>query len=88
MALSRLQSIPIEIQFYAFRELGPYDLLSLSHVSTYWRAFVLSDKRWAEWFSMIVNDEDDTLETCLTNFNVLDSFSKRCVGAAFQLIPI
>jgi hypothetical protein len=34
------------------KELGPSDLLALSHVSTYWRAFVLSDKRWTEWFAV------------------------------------
>ncbi|KAJ7636823.1 hypothetical protein FB45DRAFT_1056099 [Roridomyces roridus] len=77
MSLSRLNTAPIELQFMATKHLGPYDLLSLSHVSTYWRAFVLSDKRWAEWFSKITNNTDDSLETVLTNSNVLDAFSKR-----------
>jgi hypothetical protein len=46
-----LQRDPILIVFLA-KELGPSDLLALSHVSTYWRAFVLSDKRWSEWFAV------------------------------------
>lgn len=38
--------------FCVANDLGPSDLLALSHVSSYWRAFVLSDKRWAEWFTV------------------------------------
>ncbi|KAJ7669445.1 hypothetical protein DFH06DRAFT_1294220 [Mycena polygramma] len=76
MALARLSSIPIELQYLASAGLGPSDLLALSHVSTYWRAFVLSDKRWSEWFSLI-RTSDETLQECLTRFNVLDTVSKR-----------
>ncbi|KAJ7715296.1 hypothetical protein DFH07DRAFT_368297 [Mycena maculata] len=77
MALSRLATIPLELQEMASSELDPFDLLSLSHVSAYWRAFVLNDKRWAEWFSIITNTSDETLEEVLTRLNVLDMFPKR-----------
>ncbi|KAJ7889240.1 hypothetical protein B0H13DRAFT_2341582 [Mycena leptocephala] len=76
MALARLSSMPLELQYRASKELGPSDLLALSHVSTYWRAFVLSDKRWAEWSALIASS-DDTLEQVLTRFNILDMFPKR-----------
>ncbi|KAJ6470232.1 hypothetical protein C8R47DRAFT_1149082 [Mycena vitilis] len=88
MALARLSSIPIELQYLASAELGPSDLLALSHVSTYWRAFVLSDKRWSEWFSLI-RTSDETLQECLARFNILDTVSKRdpiCQGID-ELLP-
>ncbi|KAJ7863756.1 hypothetical protein B0H14DRAFT_3606711 [Mycena olivaceomarginata] len=77
MALARLSTIPLELQYLASKELGPSDLLALSHVSTYWRAFVLSDKRWTEWFASISSWSDETLEQCLTRLNILDKLSKR-----------
>ncbi|KAJ7770118.1 hypothetical protein B0H16DRAFT_1686129 [Mycena metata] len=77
MALARLVAAPLEIQYLTSNELGPSDLLALSHVSTYWRAFVLSDKRWAEWFNLITSFSEETFEACLTRFNITDSFSKR-----------
>ncbi|KAJ7034562.1 hypothetical protein C8F04DRAFT_1101363 [Mycena alexandri] len=77
MALARLVAAPLEIQYLASSELGPSDLLALSHVSTYWRAFVLSDKRWAEWFNLITSLSEETFEACLTRFNIIDLFSKR-----------
>ncbi|KAJ7512369.1 hypothetical protein B0H11DRAFT_2268431 [Mycena galericulata] len=78
MALSRLASILANSSLWP-KELDPYDLLALSHVSTYWRTFVLSDKRWAEWFAIIVNYSDESFEQCLTALNILDSFSKRAL---------
>ncbi|KAJ7096079.1 hypothetical protein C8R44DRAFT_860143 [Mycena epipterygia] len=83
MALARLASIPLELQSLASNELDPFDLLTLSHVSKYWRAFVLSDKRWNEWFNMIVSYEEESLEECLTRFNVLDMFAKRTLVYVF-----
>ncbi|KAJ7154568.1 hypothetical protein C8R46DRAFT_1356617 [Mycena filopes] len=77
MALARLVNAPLEIQYFASNELGPSDLLALSHVSSYWRAFVLSDKRWVEWFNIITSSTDETFEACLTRFNIMDSFAKR-----------
>ncbi|KAJ6599993.1 hypothetical protein DFH09DRAFT_1504423, partial [Mycena vulgaris] len=77
MALARLASIPLELQFLTSKELGPSDLLSLSHVSKYWRTFVLSDKRWAEWCNLIISSSGETLEECLARLNVLDLFAKR-----------
>ncbi|KAJ6469363.1 hypothetical protein C8R45DRAFT_1016805 [Mycena sanguinolenta] len=77
MALARLSSIPLELQYLASNDLGPSDLLALSQVSTYWRAFVLGDKRWAEWFTAIVSYSNETLEQCLTRFNILDKVTPR-----------
>lgn len=77
MALARLASIPLEIQFLASKELDPFDLLALSHASKYWRAFVLSDKRWGKWCNLIVSSSGISLEECLESLNVLDMFSKR-----------
>ncbi|KAJ7484288.1 hypothetical protein FB451DRAFT_1363839 [Mycena latifolia] len=77
MALARLASIPLELQYLTSNELGPFDLLALSHVSKYWRAFVLSDKRWVEWFNLIVSCSGESLEECLSRLNVLDMFAKR-----------
>ncbi|KAF8217638.1 hypothetical protein K438DRAFT_1925041 [Mycena galopus ATCC 62051] len=77
MALARLSKIPLELQYLVSKELGPSDLLALSQVSTYWRAFVLSDKRWVEWFAGIISYSDETLEHCLTRFNIVEEFSKR-----------
>ncbi|KAJ7655346.1 hypothetical protein B0H17DRAFT_1266140 [Mycena rosella] len=85
MALARLAKIPLELQFLTSKNLDPFDLLALSHVSKYWRAFVLSDKRWAEWLKLIVSASGESLEECLTRFNLLDTFAARslvyvCLG--------
>ncbi|KAJ7150873.1 hypothetical protein C8R43DRAFT_1127798 [Mycena crocata] len=76
MALARLSSIPLELQYLASKELDPFDLLTLSHVSQYWRAFVMDDKRWSEWFGLIVS-ADESLEECLARLNVSDVLPKR-----------
>ncbi|KAJ7245398.1 hypothetical protein B0H12DRAFT_786816 [Mycena haematopus] len=75
--MAKWTSIPLEIQYLATKYLGPTDLLALGQVSAYWRAFVLSDKRWPEWFATIVSYSDETLVQCLTRFNILDKVSKR-----------
>ncbi|KAF7338790.1 hypothetical protein MSAN_02201500 [Mycena sanguinolenta] len=77
MALARLSSIPLELQYLASKNLAPSDLLALGQVSTHWRAFVLSDKRWVEWFAAIVSYSNETLEQCLTRFNILDKVTPR-----------
>ncbi|KAK7059779.1 hypothetical protein R3P38DRAFT_3341351 [Favolaschia claudopus] len=77
MALARLSKISLELQYLVSTQLGPSDLLSLSHVSVYWRAFVLDDNRWAEWYSGIVSHSDESLQEFLARFNIPDVCSAR-----------
>ncbi|KAJ7696996.1 hypothetical protein B0H17DRAFT_1266727 [Mycena rosella] len=68
--------MPPELQLETYHT----DLLSLSHVSKFWRSFVLQDRRWATWFKMIVNPVTNTSpREFLARFKVLDAIPARAI---------
>jgi hypothetical protein len=49
VSLHTLQSTENNFSDYEF---DPLDLLSVSHVSKFWRSLALEDKRWDAWFDV------------------------------------
>ncbi|KAJ7631802.1 hypothetical protein B0H17DRAFT_535405 [Mycena rosella] len=78
MALACLAFMPPELQLLTYSEFHPQDLLSISHVSKFWRSLALEDKRWNEWFNLISTD-DETAEAFLSRYRVLDLIPKRAI---------
>ncbi|KAJ7916873.1 hypothetical protein B0H13DRAFT_2658116 [Mycena leptocephala] len=60
-------------------EFHPHDLLSISHVSKFWRSLVLEDRRWNEWFDLISTESEGTAEAFLSRYKVLTSIPKRAI---------
>ncbi|KAJ7493756.1 hypothetical protein FB451DRAFT_1551119, partial [Mycena latifolia] len=80
MSLSRLSSMPPELKLVTYYYLDHRDLLAVSHVSRFWRAVVLADKRWEAWFEMIINPVDKTsVRDSITRFKVSDVISPRAI---------
>ncbi|KAJ7747827.1 hypothetical protein B0H16DRAFT_1554735, partial [Mycena metata] len=80
MAPSRLESIPPELKLEIYSHFDYNDLLPLSHVSTFWRNLVLQDKRWNEWFEMIVNPATGkSARETMASFKLLDVIPKRTI---------
>ncbi|KAJ7649564.1 hypothetical protein DFH06DRAFT_1208512 [Mycena polygramma] len=79
MSLSRLAYIPPELKLLTYSEFHPHDLLSISHVSQFWRSLVLGDKRWTEWFNLLSTESEETAEAFLSRLKVLDLVSKRAI---------
>ncbi|KAJ7185256.1 hypothetical protein C8R46DRAFT_375406 [Mycena filopes] len=80
MALARLASMPAELKLETYYHLDFSDLLALSHVSRFWRAFVLGDRRWSTWFNMIVNPEtNERVEKILSRLQSTNIISARTI---------
>ncbi|KAJ7484937.1 hypothetical protein B0H11DRAFT_2019312 [Mycena galericulata] len=80
MDLSRLTSMPAELQLMTYYHFEYTDLLAVSYVSRFWRAVVLGDRRWAVWFEMITNpDSGERIRNSLARFNVLDAIVKHSI---------
>ncbi|KAK7036231.1 hypothetical protein R3P38DRAFT_2698431 [Favolaschia claudopus] len=78
MALSRVMRLPLELQFETYYHLDVTDLLAVSHISRYWRAIVLADRRWNTWFDMILDPNTKrTAREILAELQVMDSIPKR-----------
>ncbi|KAJ7114888.1 hypothetical protein C8R44DRAFT_225417 [Mycena epipterygia] len=56
------------------------DLLTVSHISQFWRSTVLEDKRWTQWFGMIVNPEtEESAHDFMSRFKLLDTIPARMI---------
>ncbi|KAJ6541023.1 hypothetical protein DFH09DRAFT_1368380 [Mycena vulgaris] len=72
--------MPPELKLETYYHLDHTDLLSLSHVSKFWRSLVLEDRRWAAWFELIVNPvSGESIRDSLTRLQVLDAISLRAI---------
>ncbi|KAJ7164527.1 hypothetical protein C8R46DRAFT_1099796, partial [Mycena filopes] len=80
MAPSRFESMPPELKLETYSYFDYNDLLPLSHVSSFWRHLVLQDKRWNEWFELIVNPETgESIRDIMTRFKILDKIPIRTI---------
>ncbi|KAJ7696372.1 hypothetical protein B0H16DRAFT_1750345 [Mycena metata] len=79
MARSRLTLIPPELKLLIYSECHPHDLLSISHVSKFWRYLALSDKRWDEWFGLISHKSQGTAAAFLSRYKVLGLIPTRTI---------
>ncbi|KAJ7018915.1 hypothetical protein C8F04DRAFT_1149583, partial [Mycena alexandri] len=80
MSLARLASMPPELQLETYYNFGFSDLLTLSHVSKFWRAFVLGDRRWSTWFDMIVDPKtEESARSMLSRFQSTNMIPERTI---------
>ncbi|KAJ7129958.1 hypothetical protein C8R46DRAFT_1363037 [Mycena filopes] len=79
MSASCLTRVPPELKLLIYSECHPHDLLSISHVSQFWRYLVLNDKRWNEWFALISNESEGTAEAFFSRYKILNSIPKRTI---------
>ncbi|KAJ7129959.1 hypothetical protein C8R46DRAFT_677256 [Mycena filopes] len=79
MSASCPTHVPPELKLLIYSECHPHDLLSISHVSQFWRYLVLNDKRWNEWFALISNESEGTAEAFFSGYKILDSIPKRTI---------
>ncbi|KAJ7718458.1 hypothetical protein B0H16DRAFT_1897656, partial [Mycena metata] len=80
MALARLASMPPELQLETYYYLGFSDLLALSHVSRFWRGFVLGDRRWSIWFDMIVDPRtEESARSIISRFQSTNVIPERTI---------
>ncbi|KAJ7159449.1 hypothetical protein C8R46DRAFT_1108332 [Mycena filopes] len=79
MSASCLTRVPPELKLLIYSECHPHDLLSISHVSQFWRYLVLNDKRWNEWFALISNESEGTAEAFFSRYKIIDSIPKRTI---------
>ncbi|KAJ7493701.1 hypothetical protein FB451DRAFT_1551099 [Mycena latifolia] len=82
MALSRLDYMPPELKMVTYYHFDHRDLLSVSHVSKFWRSLALRDKRWATWFELIVDPESESNKSAreyLESLKVLDIIPARTI---------
>ncbi|KAJ7220992.1 hypothetical protein C8J57DRAFT_1393524 [Mycena rebaudengoi] len=79
MALSRLAFMPPELKIMTYYEFDPLDLLSVSHVSKFWRSLALEDKRWDAWFDKVAHPKGEAAEHLLARYKLAGSISKRAI---------
>ncbi|KAJ6566554.1 hypothetical protein B0H19DRAFT_1138154 [Mycena capillaripes] len=80
MALARLASMPPELKLVTYYHFELEDLLAVSHVSTFWRALVLGDRRWNSWFEMIFDPESgQTAGQIMSSLQVQGVIPKRTI---------
>ncbi|KAF8202625.1 hypothetical protein K438DRAFT_1965116 [Mycena galopus ATCC 62051] len=72
--------MPPELKLMIYYHMEIADLLAVSHVSTFWRAVVLGDRRWNLWFDMIMDPESGhSAQDIMTRRQVIDAIPKRTI---------
>ncbi|KAJ7475321.1 hypothetical protein B0H11DRAFT_1324294 [Mycena galericulata] len=78
MERSPLNSLPPELKLTIYEYFGHKELLVISHISKCWRDIVLEDKRWIEWFEMLLDPHTgETIRDIMARFQLLDQIPLR-----------
>ncbi|KAJ7488603.1 hypothetical protein B0H11DRAFT_2013058, partial [Mycena galericulata] len=78
MERSPLNSLPPELKITIYEYFGHKELLVISHISKCWRDIVLEDKRWIEWFEMLLDPHTgETIRNIMARFQLLDQIPLR-----------